>query len=128
MKCDNDELRTIVYRKSTHTDRLLDESSNNPTSHKATAIKTLTRRAQLICDSPDALRNENKYPQCVFRKSNYNSDFIKPGIHKDHELKETNNSTTATVTIPYVRGMSEIISRILRPYNIRIAHITKSTQ
>ena len=44
---DNNELRTTVYRKPTHTDRLLDESSYNPTSHKATTIKTLTRRAQL---------------------------------------------------------------------------------
>ena len=34
---------TTVYRKPTHTDRLLDESSYNPTSHKATTIKTLTR-------------------------------------------------------------------------------------
>ena len=42
---DNNELRTTVYRKPTHTDRLLDESSYNPTSHKATTIKTLTRRA-----------------------------------------------------------------------------------
>ena len=29
---DNNELRTTVYRKPTHTDRLLDESSYNPTS------------------------------------------------------------------------------------------------
>ena len=32
---DNNELRTTVYRKPTHTDGLLDESSYNPTSHKA---------------------------------------------------------------------------------------------
>ena len=37
---DNNELRTTVYRKPTHTDRLLDESSYNPTSHKATTIRT----------------------------------------------------------------------------------------
>ena len=30
---DNNELRTTVYRKPTHTDRLLDESSDNPASH-----------------------------------------------------------------------------------------------
>ena len=40
---DNNELRTTVYRKLMHTDRLLDESSYNPTSHKATTIRTLTR-------------------------------------------------------------------------------------
>ena len=42
---DNNELRTTTYRKPTHTDRLLDQSSYNPTSHKATTIRTLTRRA-----------------------------------------------------------------------------------
>ena len=45
---DNNKLWTTVYRKPTHTDRLLDQSSYNRTSHKATTIKTLTGRAQLI--------------------------------------------------------------------------------
>ena len=58
---DNNELHTTVYRKPMHTDRLLDESSYNPTSHKATTIKTLTRRAQLVCDTTDSLSDENKY-------------------------------------------------------------------
>ena len=40
---DENKLQTTVYRKPTHTDRLLDESSYNPTSHKATTIQTLTR-------------------------------------------------------------------------------------
>ena len=48
-----------MYRKPTHTDRLLDQSSYNPTSHKATTIRTLTRRAQLVCDSPDSLTDKN---------------------------------------------------------------------
>ena len=68
---DNNELRTTVYRKPTHTDRLLDESSYNPTSHKATTIKTLTRGAQLVCNTPDSLRDENKYLERVFHKNNY---------------------------------------------------------
>jgi len=41
---DNNKLQTRIYRKPTHTDRLLDQSSYNPTSHKATTIRTLTRR------------------------------------------------------------------------------------
>ena len=51
----NNKLRTTIYRKPTHTERLLDQSSYNPTSHKATTIRTLTGRAQLVCDSPDSL-------------------------------------------------------------------------
>ena len=32
-----------------------------------------------------------------------------------------------TVTIPYIKGTSETISRILQPYNIRVAHKHKPT-
>ena len=34
----------------------------------------------------------------------------------------SNNTYTTTATIPYIRGTSETIARILRPYNIRVAH------
>ena len=51
----NNKLQTTIYRKLIHTDRLLDQSSNNPTYHKATTIRTLTRRAQLVCDSTNSL-------------------------------------------------------------------------
>ena len=88
---DNNELRTIVYRKPTHTDRLLDESSYNPTSHKVTTINTLTRRAQLVCDTPDSLRDENRYLERVFHKNknNYNTDFIRRNICQSTEADAT---------------------------------------
>ena len=59
VSCNNNELQTTVYRKPTHTDRLLGESSYHLTSHKAMTIKTLTRRAQLVCDTPCSLRSKN---------------------------------------------------------------------
>ena len=107
---DNNELRTTVYRKPTHTDRLLDESSYNPTSQKATTIKTLTRRVQLVCDTPDRLRDENKYLERVFHKNNkYNADFIRRIIYRPTEAHATNRNPTpvTSVTIPY-DGMSII--------------------
>ena len=83
----------------------------------------MTRRAQLICDSPNALQDENDYFQRVFHKNNYNSDFIKLNTYKNtDEHNETNNPTTVTATMPYIKDTSEKISRILRPYNIRVAH------
>ena len=126
---DNNELRTTVYRKPTHTDRLLDESSYNPTSHKATTIRTLTRRAQLVCDTPDSLRDEHKYLERVFMKNNYNADFIRRKIYRPTDADATNQNLThvTTVTIPYIKGTSETISRILQPYNIRVAHKPTTT-
>ena len=45
------------------------------------------------------------------------------------EADATNRSPTplATVTIPYIKGTSETISRILQPYNIRVAHKPTTT-
>ena len=77
---DNNKLPTTVYRKPTHTDRLIDESSYNPISHKAPTIRKLTRRAQLVCDTPDSLSDENKYLERVFIKNDYDADFIRRNI------------------------------------------------
>ena len=41
---------------------------------------------------------------------------------RDRPNDSSNNSNTTTATIPYIRGTSETIARILRPYNIRVAH------
>ena len=107
-----------------HTDRLLDESSYNPTSHKVTTVRTLTRRAQLVCDTPDSLRDENKYLERVFMKNNYNADFIRRNIYRPTNADATDQNLTHATT---VRGTSETISRILQPYNIRVAHKPTTT-
>ena len=129
---DDNSLRTTVYRKPTHTDRLLDESSYNPTSHKATTIRTLTRRAQLVCNTTDSLSDENKYLNRIFLKNNYNKDFIQRNTHRPTTTTKANDNATptTTATIPYIKGISENISRILQPFNIRVAHkpITKLRQ
>ena len=67
---ENNTLRTTVYRKPTHTGRLLDQTSYNPTSHKATTVRTLTRRALIVCDSDDSLTDEIKHLNTVFIKNN----------------------------------------------------------
>ena len=70
-----------------------------PNIAQSATIRTLTRRTQLICDSPDTLRHENDYLQRVFDKNNYNSDFINLKTYKDSERNETNNPTTTTAKV-----------------------------
>ena len=106
---------------------MLDQSSNNPTSHRATTVRTLTRRAQIICDSADSLRDENEHLRQIFHKNDYSDEFIDTNTYKQNKQNdecantETKNELT-TVSLPYIRGTSETIARILRPFNIRIAH------
>ena len=93
------------------TDALLDESSYNPTSQRATTVKTLTRRAQLVCDTPDSLRDENRYLERVFYKNEYNADFFRGNIYQPTEADATNRNPTPVhySDIPYIKGTSETI-------------------
>ena len=115
--------RLFTYRKPTHTDRLLDQSSYNPTAHKATTIRTLTRQAQLVCDSPDSTQNETDHLKKVFSKHNYNTDFVTRKTHSNtysNTHTNVNSGPVNTATLPYIRDTSEVIARIQQPYNIRV--------
>ena len=48
----------------------------------------------------------DRYLERVFRKNNYNADFIKRNIYRPTEADATNRNPTplTTVTIPYIKG------------------------
>ena len=83
---ENDRVQTTVHEKRAHTNRLLNKSCYNPISHKATAIRTLTRRALLLCDSHDSLADEHKYLDNVFNKNNYTRD---PTVSVENQTQQT---------------------------------------
>ena len=57
-------------------------------------------------------------------KNNYNADFMRRDTHRPIATTKTNHNATptTTVTIPYIKGMYENISGILKPFNIHVAH------
>jgi hypothetical protein len=59
-------LQTSVYRKPTSTDRLLDNSSYHPASHKSATIKTLVKRAHVVCSSSEYLKTELQHLNEIF--------------------------------------------------------------
>ena len=78
----------------------------------------------------DSLRDENKYLERVFIKTNnYKADFIRRNIFRPTEAEATNKNPTpvTTVTTPYIKDTSETISRTLQPYNIRVANEPTTT-
>ena len=80
---------------------------------------------QLICDSPDALHNENKYLQYVFRKSNCNSEaFFSYGCSCGATIaKQTHDlGYTCSLGIPLNMGWYESI-----PFFSNMAPIEENT-
>ena len=50
------------------------------------------------------------------------TDFVRRNTHSNTDSNtQTNSGPVRTATIPYIRGTSETIARILQPYNIRVA-------
>ena len=70
----------------------------------------------------EVIFRESKYLDNVFSKKDYNPDFVKRNVYKNNEPNTTNAKPVTTATIPYIKGTSETIARILQPYNIRVAH------
>ena len=104
---DNNKLQTTIYRKPTHIDWLLDQSSYNPTSQKATTIPTLTRQAQLVCDSPESLQDETDDLNNVFSKNNYNTDFVRWDTHSNIDSNTQTNVNSGPVMTALLYRTSE---------------------
>jgi len=71
----NNTQQTTVYRNPTHTDRLLDHMSYNPTSHNILYKPWREEHKIIVCNSHDSLTNETKPLNTVFIKNNYSTDF-----------------------------------------------------
>ena len=74
-----------------------------------------TRRAQLVCDSPDSLSDETRHLEKATVTQTLSETL--------NLTSETNNpSPVTTATIPYIKCTFETIALILRIYNILVAY------
>ena len=120
-------IRTSVYRKGTHTDRYLDYNSNHPLSHKKSVASTLINRAHTHSSTTSSLNKEVKHVGSVLRMNGYPSQLTKDpgkasGRSQDPPTSDQTTRWKASTVIPYVRGVSESIRRILSPLGIRVCY------
>lgn len=60
------KLETRVYREPTHTDQILNNNSNNPTTHKINCVKTPFQRTKIHCYTLTTRRNRKGYLMTAF--------------------------------------------------------------
>ena len=114
---------TSVYRKPSHTGKYLDFLSHHPLSQKTAVVRSLLSRASTHSSSASALAQErervvgaltqNGYPEHVLRHHRV--------LDRPHRAADTPRpSWKSTVIVPYVRGVSEALRRILAPLEVRV--------
>ncbi|KAK3735059.1 hypothetical protein QZH41_001737 [Actinostola sp. cb2023] len=122
-----------IYRKPTHTDRYLDFNSHHPTAHKLSVVNTLLQRANNIPSTEEGKKNELSYVKSVLTANNYPPKIIQNCERNIKSKKEQTSSSSAMtndveeqkrsiVVLPYVKGVSEKISRVLKQHNLDVAY------
>ena len=110
---------TMVLRKSTHTDRYLVFKSHHPLAHKVAVARTLLNRAERICTDLSDTEKEKEYVAKALQNNGYSSGLVlKHWTPTSQPPPPERDTPTATVTLPYIRHLSETIQKILAPLRI----------
>ena len=117
-------LETSVYRKPTHTDKYLAFDSHHPICHKKFVTRTLLTRADCLPSSCDSRAKERKYVFDVLKVNGYPNTFLRNCLKPvTPSLNNSGDEVSATgfAVIPYIRGVTEPIKRVLSSHNVKVA-------
>ena len=124
-KLNDGKLNFSIFRKSTHTDKYLDYKSYHPNQHKHSVIRSLVHRAVTLCDRNN-VQDELNHINNVLQTNGYpktSIDMITSKIrNQTSNVIVTNDNNSPFISAPYIKGTSERVARILKQYNIKLAH------
>ena len=122
------QLTTSVYRKKTHTDQYLNFQSHHPVQHKLGVVRTLMDRKEvLISQNEDKITEDEHiksalksccYPNWVYDQVDHQKLKKSQTVTKSNVNKSSQEKCRGRVTIPYIKGVSEKLSRILKGFNV----------
>ena len=111
-----------VFRKTTHTDQYLDFNSHQPLQHKLGVIRTLTHRAKTICSDDTTLEAEMSHVAKSLSICNYPK--WSWTMVKNKKMSPSGRSNTERtkgyVSVPYVQGLTEALTRKMRRAGITV--------
>ncbi len=116
---DNGELTTSVFRKTTNTSQMLSYKSNHPQAHKRSCVKTLFKRVEAHCSTPEAKEEELRYLKRQFSLNGNPSSFVQKTLRK-RPAGSTIARPSMWQAIPYIANISEAVTRLLKPHGIGV--------
>ena len=110
----------------------LDYNSHHPSQHKRSVVNTLLQRAQEIPSTNAGRSRERRHVIKVLKDNNYPLRFIRScksyhnSLRRDSRTNDTSSanapSMSTFVVLPYVKGVSERISRVLRNNGVKVGY------
>nr|XP_023023996.1 uncharacterized protein LOC111512130 [Leptinotarsa decemlineata] len=117
-----------VYRKCTHTNRYLQAASHHHPTQLQSVANTLIYRSFRLTE-PTNRATELRETTKALRQNGYGPKIIQKAIDRQRRTKKTSTRSTEdsphdrqSVTLRYVKGVTDKIGRILRRKNIRTTY------
>jgi hypothetical protein len=114
----NGSLRHKFYRKPTHTNLYLHQSSHHHPANKHSVFSSLIHRAKALCDQ-ESLTQELTFLSNVFKQNVYSHQQIQRAIKPATRYNNTEDKPTSTAFLPYTQTTYGRLSRMLARYNIK---------
>ena len=123
------KLQTSVYRKKPHTGQYMHYTSNQPEHVKIATIKTLVRRAKIVCSTKKSLSDELSYIKKTMQLNGYPEKLVTNTIKRtllyQNKIKNTDPIEKPKLFMPYEKGISEKLKRVAYKYGLEVI-FTKS--
>ena len=117
------KIKYTVYRKPTHTNRYLNAHSHHHPAQIQSVANTLISRSHKLTQ-PDSRNIELKNIENILHQNGFQEHHIKKAIlnlNNNTNKENTPNPETTNITLPYIKGTTDRISRILHKHNYRIS-------
>nr|VZI13225.1 unnamed protein product [Spirometra erinaceieuropaei] len=119
-------LKIKVFRKATNTTQIQNFNSNHPISHKRSCVRALYQRVETHCSEMEDKVAELQYLRRVMRANGYPRSFVNQCIRKGHQ-RPNPTGPRFWRALPYVKKVSEAVSRLLTPLGVGVAHRPEAT-
>nr|VZI51697.1 unnamed protein product [Spirometra erinaceieuropaei] len=119
-------LETKVFSKATNTTQILNVNSNHPICHKRSCVTTLFWRVEMHCSEPGDKVAESEYLRRVFRENGYPRNFVNQCL-RNRDERQNRADPKFWRAIPYIKNVSEAVSRLLAPLGVAVAHRSEAT-
>ena len=118
----NFKFGTSLYYKPSHTYQHLNFESHHPLSHKRSVVRSLVNRVNLLVSDECERVQEFQNVVRTLNVNGYPPRFIRETVGQQEIIRRISEPPSSRVVLPYVRGVSERISRILSKFNVRVSH------